>query len=523
MGDDTRPGEEGLDEENTPPNGGSDAPPALKVIGAFGGIRPMASKLDVPVSTVQGWKERGVIPEARHSEVRSAAEAHGVGLDEADLAASAEAPPEVAADLTTADVTAAESLGEALGESAAETEEAAAEAALTDGGEPGNGQAEETEPASASESDAEAAPAEPSSVTPPPADSPIPAAAQQGGRHGWVSGFILGALVLAVGAGGAVLTKDIWDPGATGGADLTQQLAALDQRVAEVEARPSAAGAAENLATADDITRLQGEIAALSGAADGSGDLAARLDELSAKLDDLDGRLTAVGDSASAGAEAASALGGLSGDVAAIKGRMDESKTAIEARLDQLSASVDELTARDAGRDALLWSAVGALRDAVRYTGPFADQLADVDRLAGDRAEFQEALAELRPLAAGGVASLSELQREFPAIAREVVAAGYGASDDGVLGDVLNRVSQVVTVRPIGEVEGDSPGAIVARAEDHLDQGDLAAAVEELKGLPEGAGEAAAPWQERAQQRIAADAAIKRLNGLLAGQLAAGG
>ena len=30
------------------------------IIKAFGGIRPMASKLDVPVSTVQGWKQRGV-------------------------------------------------------------------------------------------------------------------------------------------------------------------------------------------------------------------------------------------------------------------------------------------------------------------------------------------------------------------------------------------------------------------------------------------------------------------------------
>ena len=154
-------------------------------------------------------------------------------------------------------------------------------------------------------------------------------------------------------------------------------------------------------------------------------------------------------------------------------------------------------------------AAFRALRDALRYTGPFDEQLADVDRLAGDRAEFQEALAELKPLAAGGVASLAELQRDFPATARDIVAAGYGDSGDGVLGDVLSRVSQVVTVRPVGErAEGDSPGAIVSRAEDHLDQGDLAAAVEELKGLPEGAGAAAAPWQERAEQRIAADAAI---------------
>ena len=103
------------------------------------------------------------------------------------------------------------------------------------------------------------------------------------------------------------------------------------------------------------------------------------------------------------------------------------------------------------------------------------------------------------------------------------MAAGYEDGSDGMLGDVLNRVSQVVSVRPVGEAEGEGPGAIVARAEGHVDQGDLAAALEELKGLPENASQAADPWRQRAEERVAADAAITRLNGLLAGHLATGG
>jgi hypothetical protein len=360
---------------------------------------------------------------------------------------------------------------------------------------------------------------EPPAIAPPIAP-PIAAATQgsgEGGRPSWVPGFVLGALVFAVGAGGAVLTKDIWatseETAAEGGADgaVSEQLAALESRLAAIEAQPGASGLPDNLATADDLARLEGEIAALSGGTDATADLAA-------ELKDLDARLAAMGDSATAGAEAATAtataLGGLSGEVAAI-----------EASLEEIRAAIDELKAHNASQDALLWSAVGALRDAMRYAGPFSEQLADVSRLAGERAEFQEALAELKPLADSGVASLGELQREFPATAREIVAAGYGDGDDGVLGDVLNRVSQIVTVRPVGDVDKDdkSPGAIVARAEGLLDQGDLAAALEELKGLPEGAGKAADTWSQRAQQRIAADAAITRLNGLLAGQLATGG
>ena len=497
MGDDTKPASEGLDQSSEPSNGGDETPPALRVIGAFGGIRPMANKLEVPVSTVQGWKERGVIPETRHDEIRAAAKAHEVALDDGDLDASAEAPPETPS------------------AAAAETEtESAPETATT--------AAQPWAPAATDEEST--VEDEPPAIAPPIAPS-IAAATQgsagsgQGGRPSWVPGFVLGALVFAVGAGGAVLTKDIWatseETAAEGGADgaVSEQLAALESRLAAIEAQPGASGLPDNLATADDLARLEGEIAALSGGTDATADLAA-------ELKDLDARLAALGasasDNANASAEATTAtttaLGGLSGEVAAI-----------EASLQEIRAAIDELKARNDSQDALLWSAVGTLRDAMRYTGPFSEQLADVSRLAGDRAEFQEALAELKPLAGSGVANLTELQREFPATARDIVAAGYGDSDDGVLGDVLNRVSQVVTVRPVGEVEGDGPGAIVARAEGHLDQGDLAAALEELKGLPEDASRAADTWRQRAQQRVAADAAITRLNGLLAGQLATGG
>ena len=44
----------------------------LQVISIFGGLRPLATALGVPASTVQGWKERGAIPSGRHEEVRAA-------------------------------------------------------------------------------------------------------------------------------------------------------------------------------------------------------------------------------------------------------------------------------------------------------------------------------------------------------------------------------------------------------------------------------------------------------------------
>ncbi len=67
------------------------------VIERFGGIRPMAGKLDIAFTTVQGWKERGHIPPRQHGRILRAAADHGIALAPEDLApARAEAEPPAA-------------------------------------------------------------------------------------------------------------------------------------------------------------------------------------------------------------------------------------------------------------------------------------------------------------------------------------------------------------------------------------------------------------------------------------------
>ena len=53
---------------------------AEAIIERFGGIRPMASKISVPVTTVQGWKKRNVIPAARLEQIKAAAQLHNVDI-----------------------------------------------------------------------------------------------------------------------------------------------------------------------------------------------------------------------------------------------------------------------------------------------------------------------------------------------------------------------------------------------------------------------------------------------------------
>jgi len=53
----------------------------------------MAAKLGIAVTTVQGWKERGSIPPARHAQILAAAEAEGLALSDSDLSAGGDNQP----------------------------------------------------------------------------------------------------------------------------------------------------------------------------------------------------------------------------------------------------------------------------------------------------------------------------------------------------------------------------------------------------------------------------------------------
>lgn len=77
------------DQNQTPDQNQVGGGPAVeRIIERFGGIRPMAHKLDIPVTTVQGWKKRGAIPLARHADLRTSAAKHRIKLSEADLEAA---------------------------------------------------------------------------------------------------------------------------------------------------------------------------------------------------------------------------------------------------------------------------------------------------------------------------------------------------------------------------------------------------------------------------------------------------
>jgi hypothetical protein len=150
--------------------------------------------------------------------------------------------------------------------------------------------------------------------------------------------------------------------------------------------------------------------------------------------------------------------------------------------------------------------AVGQLREAALSGRSFEAELAALRELE-DAPDVPDALAAS---AARGVPTIAALGARFAPVPRAIVTAGDEEGDD--LRTRIERwVRRLVTVRPVGEAEGDDAAAIAARAEARVAAGDLAAAVRELNALSGPAADAAADWRVEAERRLAVENALGQL------------
>ena len=206
----------------------------------------------------------------------------------------------------------------------------------------------------------------------------------------------------------------------------------------------------------------------------------------------------------------------------------------LTSRLGELENNVRD--SRAAGAQAALVLAVANLTKTMATSDPFAAPLAALkDIAAGDSALAQKvdgAATAVAGFGDKGVPTTAMLAASFPAVADAVARAAQktetadgAAADDGFLSKTWRKisdgVSDAVTVRPEGEVEGDGPLERLARAEARLAEFKLADAVAELDGLSGAPRDAAAAWLDQAKARLAADKAIEELQALALGQLAA--
>ncbi len=496
---------------------------ALRVIEAFGGIRPAAHKLGIAVTTVQGWKERGHIPEARHALVLEAARRHGIDIGPEDLVDGAAAP---------AAKTAREKPGKTAGGSADGREDEAA--AGTPEGKEGKKPAEPGRPAEAPAATAPAGPA---------GERPVPGL----GRVG----FAIAVAVVVFAA--VVLTAPAWGPavglGPGGGDDA--RLAAIADRLEAIEGRldalPGTDGASARALSdlADRVDILATELGkAVKRTADLGAVLAAQGDRLTAieqaPLGDdvaaLDDRVAALEEAQLAAADSAVDDQGrsLASVVIELEQRIARQEAAlakIDALAENVAALADRLAALEKGaaadrpgRTAALVLAVAQLREALRRAEPYEGELDAVRALAEGDEEVLRLLDPVAARAATGVPTLAELRARFPAMAAAVVGARAAAAKKGWIGAALARLSNAITIRRTDAgAAPDSADAALALAERRLDEGDLAGAVRALSALSGPPAEAAAAWLADARARLAAEEAVDGLQALAIAGLSGGG
>ncbi|HEY6335977.1 MAG TPA: uroporphyrinogen-III synthase [Alphaproteobacteria bacterium] len=459
---------------------------AMRTIRAFGGIRPMAAKLGVPVTTVQGWKERGTIPEQRVAEVLAAAAKHGVALSDADLKTAANGKPVpqdggVAAAPETPPLQPAAFLGDA--KEGAQSAPAADPAANLPDAKEGTASAPNPSPGR----DKQQANESPGGLPPRP-DRSRPVGSRAVAAALWATAF---AGLLLAGA----LSLPYWVPlvglealSDRGNAASEQQLQALRTRLEALESRVETAK---------------------SGAAAGPGA------ELSAKTAELT-------DAVGAMQRRVKALEGSLGELAnrpEPKPGADPEKLATladqTASLGQRVADLEASTKKNSeaiGRHAALILAVGQLREALARNTPYERALAAVAHLAEDDATLDGPLARLKDHATSGVATRADLAQHFDAVSLAAARAASEPAGSGWAEEALARLSHLFVVRRVnGDVAGNDTDAVLARAGGRLDAGDLAGAVAQLAALHGTAAEAVKPWLDEANARLAADRALDEI------------
>ncbi|MGV3552982.1 COG4223 family protein [Rhizobium sp.] len=201
---------------------------------------------------------------------------------------------------------------------------------------------------------------------------------------------------------------------------------------------------------------------------------------------DADARITALSEQVKTTETAAATL---KTDLETVRAALEMRIEAIEKKLDQPRDDVEVAVA----------IASAGLKAAIDRGGPFAAELSTLEGIKPD----DPAVAELKTFAATGVPSRAKLVADFPGVADTILASTR--SDDpnqGFADRLMSSAFSAIQVRPVGEVEGEGPDAIVARMETRLTNGDFAAAATEWDKLPEPAKKASQAYKTSLDARI---------------------
>jgi hypothetical protein len=317
--------------------------------------------------------------------------------------------------------------------------------------------------------------AEPAPQTNEPAP-PAPPTFPRNSTSGLIAAGIVGGLIALVGAGAIQYAGFL--PGSSAPAsppadvsNLSAEIDGLKQSVAKLAAAPSTP---DNGALEQRIAALEATAKTPPAATD-----TAKVDAFNQKIADLTGQID---------------------QLRAAVSQTTEQKAADGADIAQRLAEIEKKL-NEPRRDVAVAKAIAAaaLKAAIDRGGPF---VAELDTFAGVSPD-DPAVADLRNFAETGVPSRAELIRQVPDVATAIVGSVNQANPNQSWSDrLMASARSLVTIRPVGNIEGESVEAIAARMEDKVKNGDLQGAASEWADLPAQAKQASAAFKQSLEARI---------------------
>jgi hypothetical protein len=361
-----------------------------------------------------------------------------------------------------------------------------------------------------------------------PAESaPLAPVRRQGG--GAFLGIVLGGIVAAgAGFGLARMVPGGWPMQGTSA--LEAQIKAQEDSLVALKAQLSDLAARLVQDSTEEIATLKSDlekmIADSSSAvidpapmiAEATRDIQASIAALDSRLTEIEKRPVGTGGGVSSAAIAAydRQLQDLRAQIAAQSGQGSDVAAQIEAvaaeAKAQLAAAAQEAAqlkaeAAAAAQTATADAAMGRIRAALEAGGPYSGAVADLTALG------MEIPPDIAGLAETGVPTLTDLQRSFPAVARDALSAALRAQTPTGWGDRITAFLRTQTgARSLSPREGTDPDAVLSRAEGLLADGDIAATLAELGTLPDAAKDVLAPWVAEAESRQKAIVAVSALS-----------
>ena len=320
-------------------------------------------------------------------------------------------------------------------------------------------------------------------------------------RKGGFFPMLLGGIAAAaIGIGAAQYLPEGFLPfGAQSEDKTTADLqATLDEQAARIADLDS------KLDTAVQGPDLSGIETAQESIAASVSDISNQLADIESQLSTLDSRLTDVEQRPITEGASDSAVAAYERELRALQDAMAAQRSEIEA----MTAEARELeeNAEATAQATMRRAALTRIQTALDAGTGFAPALADLQS-AG--VEVPEALASV---ADQGVASLTALQESFPDAARRALGASRSvAANEGENGGFSDFLFAQLGGRSLEPKEGNSPDAVLSRAEAALREGRLTDALVELEGLPEKGRAELSDWSGAAAQRLDAIAAAQAL------------